>query len=110
VADREFSLFRPALLTKAEIEWLSDKRLRKPISKSYKYKMKSTVRNKLQVFAKAELPLLLKSGLFPELADSQFFGGCKFSDYDSGLGKAKVPGPNPGQGLPIFRKGDQFEL
>ena len=60
-----------ALLTKTEIDWLSGNYLR-PISKSYEYKMKSRIRNKLRIFQETELPLLFKSGRFPELADPNF--------------------------------------
>jgi hypothetical protein len=110
-----------ALLTKAETDWLCGN-YQRPISKSYEYKMKCRIKNKLRTFQEGELPLLFSSGHFPELAytntddnqgkePSQGFGDgtlnpCVAYSYSS-LGKAKVPGPNPGQGLPIFRKRKQ---
>jgi hypothetical protein len=96
------------------------------LSKSYEYKIKSIIKRKLKTFNEFELPLILNSGLFPEAANLAIFknhNGATIktsSDYpdldvkedeetwagfgqgnlasESSLGKAKVPGPNPGQG------------
>ena len=57
-----------ALLTRKERDWLLGKL---DLSKSYEYRLKSTIKKKLQTFIHAELPLLFKSGLFPELANNQ---------------------------------------
>ena|SRR5829696_2148612 len=100
-----------ALLTRRELDWLLGKT--GDMSKSFKYKVKSSLRKKIQTFFEIELPLLLKNGLLPITNDS-FSPSTNYPlrngislDGDSSLGKAKVPGPNPGQGLPIFRKGER---
>jgi hypothetical protein len=61
---------KPSLLTKTEIDWLSGKT---HLSKSYEYKMKSTIKSKLKALNEFELPLILKSGLFPESANLALF-------------------------------------
>jgi hypothetical protein len=58
---------------------------------------------KIRIFVETELPLLLKNSLFPlkvEYANhptTMLDRDETFSDELS-LGKAEVPGPNPGQG------------
>ena len=64
------SSFKPSLLTKTEIEWLSGKT---HLSKSYEYKIKSIIKSKLRALSDFELPLILNSGLFPEAADLAIF-------------------------------------
>src|SRR5919112_2697495 len=123
---------KPSLLTKTEMDCLSGKA---HLSKTYEYKIKSIIKRKLKAFNEFELPLILKSGLFPEAEKLVIFKNHNESmdnpswDYsnssikeeeetwagfgqgslinESNLGKAKVPGPNPGQGLlvllPSFR-------
>jgi hypothetical protein len=59
------SSFKPSLLTKAEIDWLSGKA---HLSKTYEYKIKSIIKSKLKALSEFELPLILNSGLFPEEA------------------------------------------
>jgi hypothetical protein len=82
-----------ALLTKKERDWLLGKL---DLSKSYEYRLKSGIKKKLQTFMHAELPLLSKSGLFPELSNNQRtepwagFGDGSYYNNPS-LGKAKVP-------------------
>ena len=111
--------FKSALLTKTESEWLSGRT--KNISKSFEYKMKSIIRKKMQIFNEIELPLILRCGLIPsanELSSSlaNYYGRLEERtheeaqegfpmDDNSSLGKAKVLGPNPSQGLPLFRNG-----
>jgi len=118
------SSLKPSLLTKTEMDWLSGKA---HLSKTYEYKIKSILKRKLKALYEFELPLILKSGLFPEAAKLVTFKNHNESmdnsslDYSnlsikeeeetwagfgqgsssnkSNLGKAKVPGPNPGQGL-----------
>lgn len=60
------SSFKPSLLTKTEIDWLSGKA---HLSKSYEYKVKSIIKSKLRALYEFELPLILESGLFPEAAN-----------------------------------------
>ena len=95
-----------ALLTRRELDWLLGKT--GDMSKSFEYKVKSSLRKKIQTFIEIELPLLLKNGLFPITNDSfppltnyQLRDGISIYG-NSGLGKAKVHGPNPGQGS-LFR-------
>jgi hypothetical protein len=64
------SLFKPSLLTKTEIEWLSGKT---HLSKSYEYKIKSIIKSKLKALSEFELPLISNSGLFPEAANLAIF-------------------------------------
>jgi hypothetical protein len=64
------SSFKPSLLTKTEIEWLSGKA---HLSKTYEYKIKSIIKSKLKALSEFELPLVLNSGLFPEAANLAIF-------------------------------------
>ena len=64
------SSFKPSLLTKTEIDWLSGNA---HLSKSYEYKVKSIIKNKLRALYEFELPLILESGLFPEAANLSSF-------------------------------------
>jgi hypothetical protein len=64
------SSFKPSLLTKTEIDWLSGKA---HLSKTYEYKVKSIIKSKLKALSEFELPLILNSGLFPEAADLTIF-------------------------------------
>jgi hypothetical protein len=50
-----------SLLTRSEFDWLLGNNM--TISKSYQYKMKSTIRRKWQTFLNLEFPLLQKSGI-----------------------------------------------
>jgi hypothetical protein len=59
------SSFKPSLLSKTEIDWLSGKA---HLSKTYEYKIKSIIKSKLKALSEFELPLILNSGLFPEEA------------------------------------------
>jgi hypothetical protein len=64
------SSFKPSLLTKTEIDWLSGKA---HLSKTYEYKMKSTIKSKLKALSEFELPLILQSGLFPKAVNLPIF-------------------------------------
>src|ERR671921_1122726 len=64
------SSFKPSLLTKTEIDWLSGKT---HLSKSYEYKIRSIIKSKLKALSEYELPLILNSGLFPEAANLAIF-------------------------------------
>ena len=64
------SSFKPSLLTKTEIDWLSGKA---HLSETYEYKIKSIIKSKLKALSEFELPLILKSGLFPEAANLAIF-------------------------------------
>ena len=121
------SSLKPSLLTKTEIDWLSGK---SHLSKTYEYKIKSIIKRKLKAFNEFELPLILKSGLFPEAEklvtsknhnesmdnpswdysnssikeEEETWAGFGQGNLinESNLGKAKVPGPTPGQGLLVL--------
>ena len=82
---------KSALLTKRELEWVSGNT--ESISKSFEYKLKSTIRKKIQTFIEIELPYLSRSGLFPNIPYAP-----QINPPDICLGKAKVLGPNPSQG------------
>jgi hypothetical protein len=51
---------RPALLTRIEIEWLLGKI---KVSKTYQYRIKSDIRQKIRTFSELELPLLIEKGI-----------------------------------------------
>ena len=70
MAQATHSSFKPSLLTKTEIDWLSGKA---HLSKTYEYKIKSTIKSKLKALSEFELPLILNSGLFPEAANIAIF-------------------------------------
>jgi hypothetical protein len=59
-----------SLLTRSELDWLLGNNV--IVSKSYQYKMKSSIRRKLQTFFNLELPLLQKSGIISD--DLTLFG------------------------------------
>jgi hypothetical protein len=73
---------------------------------------KSTIKKKIQTFVDFELPLLIKNNfIISSEPESLGTGLGDRSNYDnSSLGKAKVPGPNPGQGLPIIVKARNVDL
>ena len=100
-----------ALLTKKERNWLLGN-FGLDLSKSYEYKLKSSIKKKIQTFVDLELPLLIKNNfILPYEPESLWTGLGDRSNYDnSSLGKAKVPGPNPGQGLPIIVKARNVDL
>lgn len=51
--------FKPALLTRTELEWLSDKI---QLSKPYERWLKHNIKKKLAALAQLELPLLISKG------------------------------------------------
>ena len=77
-----------SLLSKTELEWLLGK---KQLSKSFEYKIKSTVKKKINKFLNFELPLLIHN----EILDKQLL----YDILDNPnymlpiLGKEKVAGP-----------------
>jgi hypothetical protein len=81
-----------ALLTKKERNWLLGN-LNLNLSKSYEYKLKSSIKKKIQTFIDLELPLLIKNNfIIPYEPESLGEGLGNRSNYDNtSLGKAKVP-------------------
>jgi hypothetical protein len=68
---------KPALLTRAEIDWLLGKN---KVSKGYEYKLKSVINKKIQTLSDFEIPLLINAG---------------FIDSSGRPLKAKTTGSNP---------------
>ena len=54
----------PSFLTKSEMDWLLGNTV--TISKSYQYKMKSSIRKKWLTFLNLDLPILEKSGIISD--------------------------------------------
>jgi hypothetical protein len=110
--------FQTALLTNTELQWLLGNI---HVSKSFEHKMKSSIRRKIQTLTEIELPLLFKNNFVCYDEDCHDIKGKTMSlgrDLDQGspllspisdtvLGKAKVPGPNPGQGFVLFNQKEQ---
>jgi hypothetical protein len=74
-----------ALLSKTELHWLRNDI---EVSKSFEYKIKSSIKKKVQTLIELELPLLVKNNFF--VNDS--YNHC--IDYD-GLGRDLESGPSP---------------
>jgi hypothetical protein len=101
--------FKPQLLSKSELYWLlGDIK----VSKSFEYKMKSNIKRKVQTLTELELPLLVKNSFLSDNYDkvNDNLGRdlqpqqvlCHYHLNQSCLGKAEVPGPNPGQGFLVL--------
>ena len=58
------SEINPSFLTKSELDWLLGNNI--AISKTYQYKMKSSIKRKWHTFLNLELPLLQKSGIISD--------------------------------------------
>ena len=71
----------PAILSKSELRWLLGDI---NVSKSFEYKIKSSIRRKVQTFTELELPLLIKNNFFAK------------DDYevDESLGRDLESGPH----------------
>src|SRR5919199_3276745 len=53
--------FKPILLSKSELHWLLGDI---NVSKSFEYKIKSSIKRKIQILTELELPLLVKNNFF----------------------------------------------
>jgi hypothetical protein len=53
--------FKPVLLSKSELRWLSGDI---KVSKSFEYKIRSSLKQKIQTLTELELPLLVKNNFF----------------------------------------------
>jgi hypothetical protein len=72
---------KPALLSKSELQWLlGDIK----VSKSFEYKIRSSIKRKVQTLTELELPLLIKNN---------FFVNSYYEIDDDGLGLDLEPGP-----------------
>ena len=100
----------PSFLTKSEYDYLLGNN--NEISKSYQYKMKSSIRRKWQDFLDLELPLIQKSGLISEdltvfskdlttyckAGNSINYSNAENCAQNRSLGRDLDPGPLPYQG------------
>jgi hypothetical protein len=82
------SNIKPSLLTKTELKWLLGNT---KISKSFEYKIKSTIKKKIDKFLNFELPLLIQN----EILDKQLIQDIIDNPNNllPILGKEKVAGP-----------------
>ena len=67
------AIMQPALLTRAEIEWLLGK---KDISKTYERKLRHGINKKLRTFSGLELPLLLERGFSVTIGSNAVTANC----------------------------------
>src|ERR671931_1724405 len=77
---------KPALLSESEIQWL---RGDKEVSKTFEYKMRSSIKRKVQSLTQLELPLLIKNNFFLMVG----------YDETNGLGRDLEMGPPPSSSL-----------
>jgi hypothetical protein len=96
---------KPSLLTNSELEWLVGN---KQVSKSFEYKIKSTIKKKIDKFLNFELPLLIQNEILDKELIKNIIGNP--NNMLPILGKEKVAGPKvwkhagiPAQGY-IFRR------
>ena len=68
--NKSYTTIEPALLTRTEIDWLLGKI---KVSKSYEYKLKSSIKRKIKNFRNLELPLLAKKGFISHDLDLTVF-------------------------------------
>jgi len=59
----------PALLTRTEFEWLSNK---VKISKAYEYRIKRDIRKKIKSLTELEIPLLIEKGFIYNIDLSKY--------------------------------------
>jgi hypothetical protein len=73
----------PVLLSKSELLWLlGDIK----VSKSFEYKIKSSIKKKIQTLTELELPLLAKNNFFSH--------NYYYNEIDDGLGRDLELGPS----------------
>ena len=61
ISETDNNRLRPVLLSKTEIRWLRNDI---KVSKSFEYKIKSSIKKKIRVLTELELPLLVKNNFF----------------------------------------------
>ena len=83
----------PSLLTKTELEWLLGNT---SMSKSFEYKIKSTIKKKIDKFVNFELPLLIQNQMLDKQLTRDILDNP--NNMLPILGKEKVAGSNPAQG------------
>ena len=90
---------KPSLLTKTELAWLLGK---KQISKSFEYKIKSTIKNRIDKLLNFELPLLIQNQILDKHLIQDILDNP--NNMLPILGKEKVAGSNPAQGFSFEHK------
>jgi hypothetical protein len=78
---RKIKNIKPVLLSKSELQLLLGSAM---FSKPFEYKMKNSIRRKIQTLTELELPLLIKNN---------FFVSSYHGMDDDGLGRDLEPGP-----------------
>jgi hypothetical protein len=85
------------IFSKAEVNWLTRN---KQLSKSFEYKIKYSIKKKINKLVSFELPLLIESGLIDKQLIERLFNNTNINNYMLPiLGKEKVAGSNPAQGF-----------
>jgi hypothetical protein len=87
-SDDEIKDIKPVLLSKSELQWLAGN---VKYSKPFQYKMKNSIKRKIQTLTELELPLLVKNNF---LVNSDYE-----IDDDESLGRDLELGPPPPQSL-----------
>jgi len=96
-------IMSPPLLTKTELEWLLGNT---SMSKSFEYKIKSTIKKKINKFLNFELPLLIENQILEKQLIQDILDNP--NNMLLILGKEKVAGSNPAQGFDNSSIYDEF--
>ena len=94
-----YSNTKLTLLTPTELEWLLGNKL---LSKSFEYKIKSTIKKKINKFLSFELPLLIQNQILAKQLIQDILDNP--NNMLPSLGKEKVAGSNPAQGFSFEHK------
>ena len=95
---------KPSLLTKTELEWILGK---KEFSKSFRYKIKSTIKKKLEKFLNFEFPLLIQNKILDkQLIQEIIDNSNKMLPI---LGKEKVASPKVWNHMGNLAQGFSYE-
>jgi hypothetical protein len=86
---RKIKDLKPVLLSRSELQWLLGSA---KFSKPFEYKMKNSIRRKIQTLSELELPLLIENNFF--------VNGYYEIDDDDGIGRDLELGPPP-QPIPV---------
>ena len=78
--------FKPALLTRIEIDWLSGK---VQVSKAYEYWLRFNIKKKIKALSAFELPLILKNGFILKNNENARIGSA--SDSNQGTTPSFLP-------------------
>jgi hypothetical protein len=93
---------RPVLLSTSEMNYIIGN---KKFSKSFQYKIKSSIKKKITKLISFELPLLIESGQIDRQLIERLFTSTNINNHMLPiLGKEKVAGSNPAQGFSFEHK------